>query len=97
MRYFLHPEAQDDLREAAEFYRGTAGNKFAQALFTEFEYSASLLLRYPTLGPVWRAETRRFIMRRFPNSLVYTVAGDELRILAVAHQSRRPGYWRGRK
>jgi hypothetical protein len=36
-------------------------------------------------------------MRRFPYSLIYTVIGDEVRILAVAHHSRRPGYWRGRK
>ena len=36
-------------------------------------------------------------MKHFPYSLVYTVSGDEIRILAVAHHSRRPGYWTGRK
>jgi plasmid stabilization system protein ParE len=97
MKYSLHPEAWEDLREAAEFYRGQTGNELAQALFTEFEYSVSILLRHPTVGTVWRSGRRRLVMRRFPYSLVYTVVGDELRILAVAHQSRRPGYWRGRK
>jgi hypothetical protein len=36
-------------------------------------------------------------MRRFPFSIVYSVGGDNLRVLAVAHQSRRPRYWRGRR
>ncbi len=32
----------------------------------------------------------------FPFSLVYVVRGEILFVVAVAHQSRRPGYWRGR-
>jgi hypothetical protein len=35
-------------------------------------------------------------MRRFPYSLIYAALVDEIRILAVAHHSRRPGYWRDR-
>ena len=34
---------------------------------------------------------------RFPYSLVYSVREHEMRILAVAHQKRRPFYWRGRE
>jgi hypothetical protein len=37
------------------------------------------------------------VMGRFRYALIYTVVGDQIRILAVAHHSRRPGYWRGRK
>jgi hypothetical protein len=29
MRYWLHPEAREDLRDAAEFYRERAGNALA--------------------------------------------------------------------
>jgi len=35
-------------------------------------------------------------MRRFPFSIVYYVADDTIRIVAVAHAKRRPGYWRTR-
>ncbi len=97
MRYFLHPEAEEDLREAAQFYRERAGGSLSQSLFTEFERSVGLLLQHPWLGAVWKYGKRRFVMRRFPYSLIYTVVGEEIRILAVAHHSRRPGYWRGRK
>ena len=97
MRYSLHPEAEDDLREAAGFYREQAGNVLSQSLFAEFEISVDVLLRHPGLGVIWRFGKRRYVMKLFPYSLIYTFSGDEIRILAVAHHSRRPGYWRRRK
>jgi toxin ParE1/3/4 len=97
MNYWLHPEAQEDLRVAAEFYRERADSALSQSLLAEFDHSVNLLLEHPGLGAIWRHGKRRLVMRRFPYALVYTVAEDQLRILAVAHHSRRPGYWRGRK
>ena len=97
MRYWLHPGAREDLREAAEFYRERAGNALALALLEDFEHAMALLLEHPGLGPIWRHGNRRWLLTRFPYSLIYTVAGDEIRVLAVAHHSRRPGYWRGRR
>lgn len=97
MNYWLHPEAREDLREAAEFYREKAGAALSQSLLTEFEHSVGLLLRYPGLGAIWRHGKRRLVMRRFRYALIYTIVGDQIRILAVAHHSRRPRFWRGRK
>lgn len=39
---------------------------------------------------------RRSQVHRFPYSLVFVVLPDELRVLALAHSRRRPGYWRRR-
>lgn len=60
MRYSLHPKAQKDLREAAEYYRAQAEAALSQALFTEFERSVFLLLQHPLLGPAWRHGKRRW-------------------------------------
>lgn len=97
MNYSLHPEASEDLREAAGFYRDHAGTELAQSFLAEFERSVAMLLGHSRLGSLWRPGRRRLVMRRFPYSVVYTVSADELRILAVAHHSRRPAYWRGRR
>ena len=97
MNYWLHPEAQDDLRGAAQFYREQAGPALSQPFLAEFERSADVLLRYPSLEARWRHGTRRLVARSFPFSFIYTVVGDQVRILAVAQHSRRPGYWRSRK
>ena len=96
MTYLLHPDAEVDLREAAEFYRKRAGNDLALTFIAEFEFSVSLLLEHPMLGAIWRNGRRRFVMRRFPYSLIYNAVDQQIRILAVAHHGRRPGYWQDR-
>ncbi|MEY2341970.1 type II toxin-antitoxin system RelE/ParE family toxin [Acidithiobacillus sp. IBUN Pt1247-S3] len=53
MIYSLHPEAESDLREAAEYYRERAGVTIAQAIFDDFGHSMKLLLEHPLLGALW--------------------------------------------
>ncbi|HET6889769.1 MAG TPA: type II toxin-antitoxin system RelE/ParE family toxin [Pyrinomonadaceae bacterium] len=97
MNYWLHPEAEQDLRDGAAFYRQQAGNSLSQSQLAEFEQSIATLLQHPRIGSPWRGRgRRRYLMKRFPYSLINTTTGDDLHILAVAHHSRRPGYWRGR-
>jgi len=47
VKYWLHPEAREDLREAAEFYRDNAGVALSQSVLAEFEHSVNLLLEHP--------------------------------------------------
>ncbi len=97
MIYSLHPEAESDLREAATYYRERAGTALAQAFFAEFERTMHVLLEHPLLGALWLHGKRRLVMKHFPYSITYVVTAEEIRVLAIAHQSRRPGYWRKRQ
>jgi toxin ParE1/3/4 len=97
MNYTLHPEAEFDLREAADYYRERAGTALAQAFLTDFEHAARLLVEHPLLGVLWLHGKRRLILKHFPYSVIYSIVGESIRVLAVAHQSRRPGYWRTRR
>jgi plasmid stabilization system protein ParE len=63
----------------------------------EFERTARLVLDNPKLGAIYRGTQRRYLFRRFPYSIIYQTTADELRVVAVAHQRRRPGYWAKRK
>ena len=47
-------------------------------------------------GVARRLSVRRCPVRRFPYELIFVELPDEIRIVAVAHYRRRPGYWRGR-
>ena len=97
MKLVILPEAQEELRQAAEFYIEQANVELGEAFLTEFERSALALLVSPHIGVIWRSGTRRFSLHRFPYNVIYQIKPDLLRVIAVAHQSRRPGYWVGRK
>ena len=42
-------------------------------------------------------DIRKRVLRKFHYSLIYTIEKNRVLILAVAHHSRRPGYWVGRR
>jgi hypothetical protein len=51
----------------------------------------------PFTEPSLRAlGVRRLLVDRFPYALVFVESETEIRVLAVAHTRRRPGYWRSR-
>ena len=47
-------------------------------------------------GGAGRLGAKRLILRRFPYDVVVKERDDELVVIAFAHQSRRPQYWRTR-
>ena len=97
MKLVILPQALADLQQAAAFYIEQAGVELGESFTVEFERSISALLEHPLIGNAWRGGTRRFPLRRFPFSIVYQIKPDLLRVVAVAHQSRRPGYWADRR
>ena len=42
-------------------------------------------------------DVRRVRVRRFPYQVVYVTLDDDIVVIAVAHDRRRPGYWASRK
>ncbi|MDX2091533.1 MAG: type II toxin-antitoxin system RelE/ParE family toxin [Kofleriaceae bacterium] len=72
-------------------------------LGSEFLSAVRDAVRLITENPgAWQAsehgrDVRRFVMDRFPFTIVYTELTDEILIIAIAHASREPGYWRTRQ
>ena len=90
--YRLISEARDELVAGVSFYDSEypgLGQEFA----IEVRRLCRLIAEAPAAGFEVRPAVRRRIVRRFPYSILYTLEGDEVVVLAVAHQSRRPGYW----
>ena len=92
----VSPEAEHELIDGALFYAREANAELGLAFIAEFERALGVLCAHPRLGAVWRGTTRRFPVRRFPYSIIYQVKPEEVRVIALAHQRRSPGYWRGR-
>jgi len=91
---FLTP-ADEEMTEASAFYEAASAGLGAGFL-DEVQRVISILRDHPELGqPVGRG-LRRALLHRFPFSLIYSVEVDMILIVAVAHQRRRPDYWRSR-
>lgn len=97
MTYSFHPEAEIELMEAFAFYREEGGVAIARVFLKEIGRVAELLVANPGFGTPAGGARRSYPLRRFPYSLIYRASADDIRILVVGHQHRRPGYWRGRK
>jgi toxin ParE1/3/4 len=50
----------------------------------------------PRLWPKYLHGTRRLVLQRFPFSVVYLDNANVVNVVAVAHNKRRPGYWKDR-
>ena len=85
-------EAEAELIEAARHYTAEAGTQLGRSLIAEFERTLAMLAEHPQLGAPWRG-TQRMSLRRFPYSVVYTASNTEVRVIALAHHRRKPGYW----
>ena len=95
LRYY--PEAEAELDAAFDYLRSNGVYANAAADFVnEVEQAERRLVEFPNASSRLGRSARRLVLRRFPYQLIYRVEADVIVIYAVAHQSRRPGYWRKR-
>ena len=97
MRASLSHEAQADADAAVDWYMGDGAYVAAEDFVNTLGQAISLLCDFPAMGEQAMHNTRMLALQRFPYSLIYRMQGEEIRIIAVAHHSRRPGYWAGRR
>ena len=96
----LSPEAVGELAEAAAWYR-------ARQPGLELEFLAEVDRILPLIGSSPASFPRlldasedllirRALLPRFPYAVIFMDLGTQVRVLAVAHAKRRPGYWLNR-
>jgi plasmid stabilization system protein ParE len=87
--------AEEEFADAGSFYeseRLNLGDEFIEAIQT----AVNLLEEIPEMGSPIDSSFRSVLIRRFPYRIIYKIADSEIVIIAVAHQSRHPEYWRDR-
>jgi plasmid stabilization system protein ParE len=92
----FHEDARSEFDEALSFYvmEGPAlGIGFVSAV----EHAVARAQSLPESAPLIRGKMRRMRVERFPYSVIYRHVDDAIRVLAVAHDRRRPFYWRARR
>ena len=93
--YRLLPPAEEEMTEAARFYEA-AKTGLGDAFLDDIQRAIETVRERPLLGVAVVYGFRRALLRRFPFSIVYAIDESEIIVVAVAHQRRRPYYWKGR-
>ena len=96
----LAPEAVTELADAAVWYESRSpglAHSFLQEFETVLRLIESRSASFPRLldtSP--ELNIRRALLPRFPYASIFIEWPSDIRIVAVAHVKRRPGYWLNR-
>jgi plasmid stabilization system protein ParE len=90
------PPAETELREAVEYLEQRRLG-MGRRLLLEVETIAGKIAEFPSLGHVGVEGYRGLLLPGFPFTVVYQERAEECLVVALAHTSRRPGYWRVRR
>ena len=94
--HHFRPQAQSELLDATQWYLTDGGPAVAEQFERAVQRALRLLAFMPRLGSPSYPGVRTWPLKQFPYTLVCRVKGGVISVLAVAHQSREPGYWQGR-
>lgn len=91
----IDSEAENELSDSVAFYERKEpglGLEFARAA----REAVQAIQADPDRYPLQKNGARRLVMERFPFMIHYVSLPGTIWVLAFAHTSRKPGYWRRR-
>ena len=91
----FHPDIEYEVKASFDWYQNQAlglGDDF----LTELEIAYQAIVELPDTWPKFQNDLRRFLLSKFPFSVIYQTKQKVIYILAVMHNSRKPGYWNER-
>lgn len=90
--------AQDEIEYYLRRYEAESPG-LGDRLWQDLQTAAELISAHSEIGELvqrTRGLVRRVPLRHFPFFVIYRQQGDHVQIVALAHTSRKPNYWRSR-
>jgi len=92
----FHEEAAAEYDAAFDWYLARSPDA-ALKFDAEVDRALAQIIQAPQRWAVGSHSTHRFLLRQFPFTLIYREqTSADIQIVAVAHTSRKPGYWKRR-
>ena len=84
-----HPEARAEIHNTANWY-----DKRTEGLGLEFllevRFAESQIIQHSDMWPIYEGDTRRYLLKKFPFSIIYLITDNKIQIVAVAHYRKNP-------
>lgn len=91
----FHPDVLEEVKRSYQWYQSKAeglGDDFV----SELEGSYQAILEFPEVWPLFQSGFKRYLLSKFPYSIIYRQKDSEIYIVAIMHNRRKPGYWLNR-
>lgn len=95
LRLKFHPEISHEIKKSYKWYQKQAAG-LGDDFLDELEDAYQVINQLPGTWPLFQKEFRRYLLARFPFSVIYREHGSFIYIVAIMHNSRNPGYWLSR-
>src|SRR2546426_11247408 len=89
----FHEEALAEAQAAYDWY-ATRNAAAAEAFIGELDHAMEQIEMFPEASTSHVSGTRRYVLKRFPFTVIYREQEKMIQIVAVSHGRRKPGYWK---
>jgi plasmid stabilization system protein ParE len=94
-KIIFHPEIASEIKASYHWYQDQAAG-LGDDFIAELEAAYDVITEFPQTWPKFQKGFRRYLLTRFPFSIIYKDANESICVVAVMHNSRKPGYWLSR-
>ena len=88
----FHPQVSSEIKSSYNWYQKQAEG-LGEDFLNELKSAYQAIVEFPKAWPPFKKGFRRFILSKFPFSVIYKENENNVFVVAVMHNSRRPGYW----
>lgn len=91
----FHPLSEKELTSSID-YLNEERTGFGFRLSDEFEYMIESIRQFPESFVIVDSPVRQAVLKTFKYSILFAVRSELIYVLALAHHSRHPDYWKPR-
>ena len=91
----FHPDVAEDIHTSYIWYEEQLQN-LGKRFLAELEDGYDSIQRFPETWANFQYGFKRYILTQFPFSIIYKVLNNNIFVVAVMHNSRKPNYWTDR-
>lgn len=95
LKITFHPDVSYEIKASYGWYQEKAVG-LGEDFIKELESAYQAIVGFPQTWTYFQKGFRRYLLSRFPFSVIYRKNGDLIYVVAVMHNSRKPGYWLNR-
>jgi len=92
LNIIFHPDIEHEVKASYIWYQNqTTG--LGDNFLTELEAAYEAIIEMPDTWPKFQSDFRRFLLSKFPFSIIYRFESGTVFVVAIMHNSRKPSYW----